>query len=222
MITLLKQRIIKVCIVDDLTLHRWLISNVLLRDPGIEILFEATNGKECINKLYSGTNYPDICILDIAMPIMNGYDTAIAIRNDWPKIKILVFSFFAHKITLLQMINLGVTGFMSKHDDPMIILNAVHEMMQNNCFYSPALPKEIFNEEEVKKAKCLFFTKSEKKIFYLLCKELTCHQISNELNLSLGTILTHKRNIYKKAEVNTREGLVMFGILSELLLHYRY
>jgi len=207
----------KVALVDDHEMLRSGLAGLINTFPDFKVIFEAGNGKEFIEKL-DRNNPPDIVLLDITMPIMDGYETALWIKNEMPICKVLVLSMLSNDMAIIRMLRNGVKGYILKESKPVILKQAM-EAIKNNEFYVNELVRDklvnyITNEEidELNTSKLLNINEGEIQFLQWLCLDKSYKEIAKEMFISVRTIDSHRDNLFKKLEINTRVGLVLFAI----------
>jgi two-component system, NarL family, invasion response regulator UvrY len=206
-----------VALVDDHQLLRSGLAGMINSFPDYEVIFEASNGKEFIEKL-NQKKAPEILILDITMPIMDGYETAAWIREHAPKIKILVLSMLSNDLAIIRMLKNGAKGYILKDSNPSILKQAL-DSLRNNIFYINELVKNklisyVTNEEEFNRQASLLLniTENETQFLRALCEDKSYKEIAEELRISIRTIDTYRDNLLKKLDIKSRVGLVVFAI----------
>jgi DNA-binding NarL/FixJ family response regulator len=117
-----------VAIIDDFPLIRTELRKIV-SEAGFSIAFEAGNGRECLQKLATGNTIPGLCILDIEMPLLNGYDTAREIKKAWPEIKIIMYSVANDEQIKVKSLESGADAFLNKGCEPDELLAAVHSQV---------------------------------------------------------------------------------------------
>lgn len=218
--------LIKVAIVDDHNLFRkGLIKLIGLadKDNKYTILFEAENGNELIDKL-NRKSLPDIVIMDIDMPGMNGYETVNWLRNYHPEINILVISMFESEKEILRMMKLKVNGYLSKNIKVEDMHNALEAIMSKGFYYTDKvsgimaeeLQKEPGNENADAVAR-IQLSENERKFIKLACTELTYQQIAEKMNLSVKTIEGYREALFHRFNFKNRVGLAMFAVKNNLV-----
>jgi DNA-binding NarL/FixJ family response regulator len=207
----------KVALVDDHEMLRSGLAGLISTFPDFKVISEAGNGKEFIDNL-NKEELPDIVLLDITMPIMDGYETALWIKNELPNTKILVLSMLSNDMAIIRMLRNGVKGYILKESKPAILKQAM-ESIKNNDFYVNELVRDKLvnyitneNDADVNTTKLLNITEGEVQFLHWLCMDKSYKEIAKEMFVSVRTIDTHRDNLFKKLEVNTRVGLVVFAM----------
>ena len=206
----------KVALVDDHSLLRNGLASLIAGFEGYEVLFEADNGKHFIAQL---PNYPkpDIVLLDITMPEMNGFETAYWIKENLSATKVLVLSMMDNDAAIITMLKAGAKGYLLKDSKPVILKNAL-DTIKNGGFYmnevvSNKMLSYVIGDDQTKEAAILSQI-NEKEIIFLkhTCSELSYKQIAVEMQLSARTIEGYRDELFKKLNVTSRVGLVIFSI----------
>lgn len=206
-----------VALVDDHELLRSGLVGIINSLGDFDVIFEAGNGLEFIKKV-DKNNPPDIVLLDITMPEMDGYETAAWIRKTLPSVKILVLSMLSNDMAIIRMLRNGVKGYIIKDSKPHVFKEAM-ESIQKNEFYVNELVRDklinyVSNEEEDGKQTQSLLNISEQEAHFLelLCADKSYKEIADEMCVSVRTIDNYRDNLFKKLEIKTRVGLVLFAI----------
>ena len=206
-----------VALVDDHEMLRSGLAGLINSFQDFKVIFEAGNGKEFIEKLDKKKS-PDIVLLDITMPFMDGYETALWIKTELPTCKVLVLSMLSNDMAIIRMLRNGVKGYILKESKPSILRQAI-EAIKNNEFYVNELVRDklvnyITNEEidEINTAKLLNINEGEIQFLQWLCLDKSYKEIAKEMFISVRTIDSHRDSLFRKLEINTRVGLVLFAI----------
>ncbi len=166
---------------------------------------------------------PDIMIVDIQMPKMDGFEVVEWIKNNHPKIKIVISSMSSDDATILRMMKMGVDSYLVKNDlDYDEIRYMISEVIKKGNYYTPRITEVIvksFQNSDLTEAerKILSLTEKEKIIIKLICEELTGSEIALRLSLSNRTIENFTHNIFSKVNVKSRVGLALFAQKNGLL-----
>ena len=211
---------IKVILVDDHDLFREGLMLLLSQFKEIEIINEAANGKELLKILDS--QIPDIILMDIAMPKMNGIETTKNVLSKYPDLKIIALSMFDDQNSYYQMIQAGAHGFIVKNTKGAELVKAIKEVMSGKNYFSTSLLKSIIlNMADDKKLQSednkTILTKRESEILQLLCKGLTSSEIAEKLFISKKTVEGHKYNLFSKTGKKNTVNLVMYAVKNKLV-----
>ena len=210
---------IKILIVDD---HQIVLDGLvsLLLPEKIFDIQTATNGREGL-KLTEKNEF-DIFLIDISMPVMDGIEMSKALLKRSPKAKIIILTTHNDKEIILEMLHIGVSGYVVKNYSNQELLTANKKVKGGKSFFSDdvheALRKEIKRQHEIETQENVFIlTKREKEIIELLAKEYTNEKIAEELNISYRTVETHRKNIMQKTNSHNLAGLLKYFYSSNLL-----
>ncbi|HJY64358.1 MAG TPA: response regulator transcription factor [Ignavibacteria bacterium] len=213
----------KILIVDDHEVVRDGLRNILLSLENISIAGEAGNGEDAI-KLY-GSVKPDLVIMDISMPGMNGIEATRIIKEKDPDAKILILTMHDNQEYLNQIIRSGAKGFILKNTDKEELLEAVKTVASGENFFSKDISKLIIDNyirsaKETEKNdgfKEVPLTKREIEILKLIASGYSNQEIANILYISYNTVDTHRKNIMHKLSIKNTAGLVRYAIEKGLI-----
>ena len=208
----------QIALVDDHTLLRNGLAALVNSFAGYSVLFEAANGKEFIQQL---KNYPapDIVLLDITMPEMNGLETAEWMKKNLPTAKILVLSVMDIDTMIISMLKRGARGYILKDSKPAVFKEALDNIRDTGFYMNELVSNKMLNyvthsdekaQEEISLISHL--TENELTFLQLACTEMTYKEIAQKMELSPRTIDGYRDELLKKLKVQTRIGLVIFAI----------
>jgi len=207
-------RKIKVAITDDHTLLRNALARVVNSFDGYTVLMEADNGKDLRNKIMKH-QVPDVVLLDVNMPEMDGFETTQWLRKNYPYIKILALSMLSDEKTIIKMFRLGATGYLLKNTDAQELKNALDAVVNKNVYLSEYVSAKLvsglhFDTEE--NSKPVLLNEREREFLRLACTELTYKDIAEKMNLSPRTIDDYRQSLFTRLKVHSRVGLVLYAI----------
>jgi len=206
---------IKVMVADDHTMVREGLRALLDADPEIEVVSEAKNGIEAFDM--ARKNKPDIAVLDIAMPKLNGLLVCKKIRQEIPETKVLVLSMYGEEEYVTQALRSGASGFILKDAAASELISAVKSISRGERFLSPTVSwklvkKYIVNGKHVEVRNKAKLTNREKEVLQLIAEGYTNSEIAHILKLSVKTIQTHRSRIMEKLDIHTIAGLTRHAI----------
>lgn len=210
----------RIALVDDHTLLRNGLANLINSFEGYSVCFEADNGKEFINA-FQKFETPDIVLLDITMPEMNGFETASWLKKNAPDIKILVLSMVDNENAIISMLKEGARGYLLKDSKPKVVKQALDDIRDKGFFMNELVTSKMLNYVTTPNSKNdagIIASLSEKEITFLkfACTEKTYKEIASEMNLSPRTIEGYRDDLFVKLSVVSRVGLVIFAIKNGL------
>jgi len=198
-------------VVDDHSIFREGIKSLIKLKETAEVVAEASNGKEFLEML---PNYnPDLVIMDIDMPIMNGIEASKIALEKNPNLNILALTMFGDENYYQQMVQAGVKGFVLKTSKYTELENAIYEIANGgNYFSNDLLRKIIFKYQPEKDETKIVFSEREKEVLEYTCKGMTNEEIANNLNLSLGTIKGYRSKLLEKTTCKNTASLIIYAI----------
>lgn len=210
------KRHIELMIVDDHQMFREGLKFLLLEIPGTILMGEAENGKQFLNLL--DDKKPDLVLMDISMPEMDGIEATRQALMKYPDLKIIALTMFGEENYYYQMIQAGAKGFVLKKSGSQELKSAIETVMKGEFFYSNDLLISIVSEQDREKllipAKMseLKFTKREKQILNLLIHGFSTGHIASELNISQRTVEAHKSRLFDKTGIRNTSNLILAAI----------
>ena len=209
---------IKIIIADDHTMFLQGIVSLLENEENINILGVAPNGKEVFKII--DTALPDILLLDISMPEMDGIEVTRIIKQQFPSIKILIISTHSNIQMIAKLIRMGVEGYLLKNAEKEELLHAIHTIHKGgNYFCKEVEEKNDDNNSKIKSetSQITELSSREKEILILIAQEFTGNEIAEKTFITLNTVNTHRRNLISKLNVKNTAGLVKYAIEYGLL-----
>lgn len=210
-----------IAIVDDHTMIRKGLVSLINHFPCYKVLFDAADGKDFIEQL-KPPHVPDIVLLDINMPRMDGYTTAAWIKANYPEIKIIALSTMDAEASIIKMIRSGACGYILKDADTSELKMAMDEVMAKGFYYNEKVTKTVMrsiNELAGQSAINTFvkLTDRELEFLRLACTEKTYREIAAEMFVSERTVDGYREALFKKLNVATRVGLVLYAVKNGLV-----
>ncbi len=205
-----------IVLVDDHVLLRNGLAS-LVANLGYKVLFEADNGKDLIAKL-KADNLPDLILLDINMPQMDGYETALWLKRNFSEIKILALSMYDDENAIIRMLKNGAKGYILKDTEPAELKAAIESILTKGFYYSEMVTGRLIHsinhiEEENSAVKnVLGLNDKEIQFMKLAATEMTYKEIAEQMYLSPRTIDGYRDALFDKLNIKSRVGLVLFAI----------
>ncbi|WP_346859540.1 response regulator transcription factor [uncultured Draconibacterium sp.] len=218
----MKDRKINIVVCDDHRLFRKGISALLSDFDVIGEINEAGNGIELLQLLENLETKPDLVLLDINMPEMDGAEATKQLKKRYPDIRIVVLSMEDDTQMVSFLVNEGINGYLLKNADPDELEHAIKMVMKNDFYFSSSLSGAVLHSLSARNNASkviaeLEFSTRELDIINLICNELTAAEIAEELSLSARTIEGYKRKLLEKSNAKNIAGLVIFAIKNNLV-----
>jgi DNA-binding NarL/FixJ family response regulator len=206
---------IQIALVDDHRLFRSGIVSLINKFDGYNVLFEAANGEELIKKLELDLK-PDIILLDINMPVMNGVDTARWLKDNHPGIKTIVLSMLNDPDKVLALLKAGIKGYLLKDSDPHEVEQALHKVSHGEVYYPEFVTRLLVDSinHPVDHGK---LNQREIEFLKLAGTELTYKEIADQMRISVRTVDGYRDQLFEKLRVKSRVGLVLYAIKNKLI-----
>jgi len=207
---------IRVVLADDHVLLRNGLAG-LVTNLGYDVLFECSNGKELINKLEKD-DLPDIILMDINMPEMDGYEATLWMKNNYPLVNVLALSMYDDENAIIRMLKSGAKGYVMKDTDPTELKLAIDNVISKGVHYSELvtgkLLHSIYQLDEKNNGTKQMLNLNDREISFLklVSSEMTYKEIADSMYLSPRTIDGYRDALFEKLNIKNRVGLVLFAI----------
>lgn len=208
----MKTKPINVAIADDHQLFRAGVVKILNSKKDIDVVLDVDDGIYLLREMSQMEVLPDMCIVDISMPIMNGYDTCTALQNKYPKIPILALSMYKNDRAVVKMLSSGAKGFLHKDCSPQELHGAIISISNTGYYYPESLSLLILQVLQSLPKSKFEFSVEEQMFLMECCKEKTYKEISKEMSNSDRATEWLRDSLFKKLQVNTRVGLAISAI----------
>lgn len=209
---------------DDEILFRKGISFLLSREKNIDIIFEAADGEELIDFLQNNLKkHPDIIIMDLKMPGINGVEATKIIHAEFPKVKIIALTSYNSKSFIANMIDVGAVSYLIKNATPLELITTINEVALKGFYYTDDVMKIIQDDVLTsKKTKSIFdnnfLTTRERDVLKLICSQKSTIEIAEDLFISPRTVEGHRNNLLLKTESRNIAGLVVYAVQNEIMV----
>jgi DNA-binding NarL/FixJ family response regulator len=212
---------IKIILVDDEILFRKGISFLLEREKNIDVIFEASDGNELLKFLKENNDHPDIVMMDLKMPTLNGVEATKIIHNDFPNIKIIALTSYNTKSFIANMMNVGAVSYLMKNATPQELLKTIQEVATRGFYYSEEIMKIVHDTVLTSKNNKSqldnnYLTSREMEVLQLICEQKTATEIGEILFISPRTVEGHRNNLLVKTESRNIVGLVVYAIQNKI------
>ena len=205
---------IQVAVADDHSLLRNALAKLINGFPGYHVVIEADNGKDLIEKI-AQTTLPDIVLLDVSMPEMDGFKTTQWLHKKYPQVKILALSMLSDERSIIKIFRVGAKGYLLKNTDPEELKTALDSVMNKNVYLSEyvsgKLVSGLHNDVDVE-LQGVVLNEKEKEFLRWSCSELSYKEIAEKMFVSPRTVDDYRQSLFYKLKVHSRVGLVMYAI----------
>ncbi len=206
---------INVALVDDHALLRNGLANVINSFGDYKVVIEADNGKQFIDLLKKNTK-PEIVLLDITMPEMDGFATAQWIKNNSPEMKVLVLSMMDDDNAIIKMLQHGAKGYILKDSRPDVLKTALRDVTEKGFFFNDLVSGKLIHliskGEEKQRMQSVNLSDKETEFLKWCCTEKSYKEIADVMNISTRAVETLRSNLFERLETLSRVGLVMYSI----------
>ncbi len=201
---------IHIAFADDHALIRTSIIDIIHKHPQLKVVADAEHGQELINKIAMLNCKPDICILDISMPVYDGFRTIKDLKRTYPDMKFLVLSAHDAEFSIIRMIKSGANGYLTKNCKIQELYDALITIHEDDYFYSPLATEKAFRT--INNNKVTELTEREEQFLQLCCSELDYKSIARIMNSSVRTVESYQQTIGQKLHLHNRLSLALFAI----------
>ncbi len=218
-------RKIRLALCDDHNIFRQGMASLFTSIDDFELVLEATNGQDLLGKMARKT--PDVVLLDLQMPVLDGPATADLLRTQYPRVKVIVLTMHDEDRMILHLLEKGVSGYLLKDTDYNELRLAIHKVMDDGIYLSPLVSEALLRNLRHKHQPLpipignpfhkLDISPREKEVLTLLCEGLSTSEIADKLCLSPRTIEGHRKRLLEKTNTKNVAGLVAFAFRNRLV-----
>jgi DNA-binding NarL/FixJ family response regulator len=205
---------VQVAITDDHVLLRNALARMVNSFEGYNVLLEADNGKDLRAGILKH-QVPDIVLLDVNMPEMDGFETTQWLHKNYPHIKVLVLTMLSDEKTIIRMFRLGAKGYLLKNADPDEFKKALDSIINKNVYLSEYVSNKLvtgLHNDQEKGVQPVVLNEKEREFLRWTCSELAYKDIAEKMNVSARTVDDYRQSLFNKLKVHSRVGLVMYAI----------
>jgi len=204
---------IRVMIADDHAIVRTGLRALINSESTMELIGEATGGFEAIELV--GKNQPDILILDLSMPDLDGIEVTRRIKTQFPNLRVLILTIHEDEALLRAALKSGAGGYILKHAAEAELISAIHTILRGDLYVDPSLIRRLLTDETspaaVQPKSTEALTPRETEVLKLIVQGCTNRQVGEELNISVRTAESHRANLYEKLGLRSRVELVRYA-----------
>jgi two-component system response regulator DegU len=210
-------RIIKVGLVDDQQLFRAGISSLLKEYDDIQVVLEATNGKDLVEQLRR--QRPHVVLLDIEMNEMNGIETTMQLKEKYPDIKVIILTMHNEEEFIFDLMTKGAHGFLPKDKSVEEVVDAIYAVVEKGRYYNEEVLEIMVKGSKglLKNIKLNALTEKELQIIKMLCKQKSNKEIADEFGVSIRTIENYRTIILDKTGTKNLAGLVLYALKNKII-----
>jgi len=207
---------IKVALADDHVLLRNALAALINSFGDCRVINESNNGKELIDFLKKGL-VPDVTVLDLNMPEIDGFETARFIQKNFPQVHVLMLTMYDSELSLIRLLQAGVKGFLKKDIHPSELKFAIHSVVNAGYYYSNHTADKLANlfrsgHEKKNPLQNAMLTEQELQFLKLACSDLTYKEVAQKMSLNPRAVDNLRDQLFFKLEVKSRVGLAMMAI----------
>lgn len=208
-----------VVIVDDHLLIAKAISSIIDSIPGYHVLYEMENGQAMTERFINPSNIPDIVLLDISMPVMDGFETACWLKQHHPSVKVMALTMQGDDDSLIRMIRSGASGYLNKNIHPSELEKALNGICRNGYYYPDWATSRVLNavaNESFNAQPGIKISDREQEFLTYSCTELTYREIAEKMFCSSRTVESYRDSLFVKLGVKTRVALALYAVKAGL------
>jgi len=212
---------IKIAIADDYTIYRDGLKIGLTQDENLEVMLEAADGEDLIKGIE--TDMPDVIIMDLKMPVMDGMEATKLIKKKYPDMKILVVTMYDDEKFVIHLMEIGANGYLLKNSEAEEIRRAIYSVHETGYYFnnivSNALLKKLVIKGNIKPSfkEGVELTEREQDVLKLICAEKTANEMGQQLFLSPRSVEGIRQRLIDKVGVRNTAGLVMFAVKNGII-----
>jgi len=214
---------IKVALADDQQLFRQGLAQLIKANTDFDLVIEAENGKAFLDQLKQDSILPDIALIDMHMPEMNGVELNEMLQKNYPSIRVIILSVYDQERFIGKMIQAGASGYLTKNCETEELITAIQTTYKSGFYFNNTTLKAMRNASALNNNSLINFnnipidlTSREKEVLQFICKELTNAEIAAQLFISPRTVEGHRNSLLIKAGCRNTAGLVVFAIKNGL------
>ncbi|MEL7159766.1 MAG: response regulator transcription factor [Bacteroidota bacterium] len=215
---------ITVAIVDDHTLFRKGLHMILADFPDLQVIFEAANGRELLTRC--AHQLPDVVLLDLKMPGLDGVETTRRLRAAHPTLRIILLTLHDNPRLIRQLMEMGANGYLLKNENPTVVYAAIRAVTERGYYFNDYVGRALLNggtpaaghpREKTDAGELPSLTPREREVLELICRQRTTREIATALFITPRTVEGHRKNLLEKTDSRNVAGLVVYAIRNGLV-----
>jgi two-component system response regulator NreC len=211
---------IRILLADDHTLLRNGISAILEDEPDMAVVGEADNGREAVR--LADQLKPNVVLIDIAMPLLNGLEATRQIKHEHPEISVLVLTMYDNEEYFRKMLEVGASGYIIKRAAATELVSAIRAVYHGEAVLSPAITRLLLedylnHDSHTEKDDPSALSSREREVLQLIAEGRTSREIAEILNLSVKTVQSHRTNLMQKLDLHDRGDLIKYAIQKKII-----
>jgi len=209
---------VKIAVVDDHTLFREGVANLLREEEHIRVHFTACNGEEMQARI-NPNDLPDIVLMDINMPVMDGYSATGWLRSNYPAVRVLALSMYEEDAHIIRMLRQGAGGYVLKECKTSELLAAIQSIHHSGFFFNDLVSGRLISrlQQEADPARQpVRLSERERRFLELCCSELTYKEIADTMSVSPSTVNNYREELFARLNIRSRVGLVLFAVKNKI------
>ncbi len=215
---------IKIAIADDHKLFREGLVSIFRQYPTIEVVIEAENGQDLLDKIANAPTKPEVVLLDLDMPVLDGMKATEILKKTYPEIKILIISMHNQDLIILKMLDLGANGYLLKSTELEELISAIETVKAKDYYFNDyinlVLLKNIREKKDYSKVSLQnqeMLTSRELEILENICRGYSSAEIAEKLFISKRTAEFHRQNLLEKLGVKNTASLIVYAVRNSLV-----
>jgi len=210
----MKTNQIRIAIVDDHSLFRSGVAALMQEFDDLHVLFEAGDGKQ-MQQMINKQLVPHVILMDINMPVMDGYQATTWLKSNYPEVKVLALSMYEDDKAVINMIKCGACGYLLKESKPVEVLEAIKTIYEKGIYINELVSGKMIRSVSSDNTPVL--TKSEITFLELCCTELTYKEMADQMFVSTRTVDNYREALFRKLNLKSRTGLVLYAIQNDIV-----
>lgn len=213
---------IKISIADDHSLFREGVE-FILRHEGNNIIASVSNGQELLNTILTDQLVPDVVLMDLKMPVLDGIETTQRIKSEFPDIKIVILTMHHEENVILHLLDIGANGYLLKNSSSHELLSAIKNVVEKDFYFTDYISSVMLKgiKKQIKPSSTLGeiqnITSREKEVLRLICEEYTTTEMAEKLFVSDRTIETHRKSLLEKLNAKNTAGLIVKALKYQVI-----